>query len=152
MPPSILHLFKALLEDQKFHNLVQMLPLSSKKPFMQLVTSVLVDQVQSLHRVLLEYHTSPSDHMVVFLPTHTLPHQSYHQYLRLKTEVIIANTSTRNSDLLPKDTSTFTELEIIIALSVVEITTAFTEVDVSWVPLQEQFAIYVFRLQAPLVL
>ena len=130
MPPSILHLFKAFLEDQKFHILVQMLPLSSKKPFMQLVVSVLVDQVQSLHRVLLEYHTSPLDHMAVFLPTHTLPHQSYRQYLRLKTEAAIANTSIRNSDLLPKDTSTFTALEIIMALSVEEIATEFSLDDV----------------------
>jgi hypothetical protein len=118
---------------------------------MQLVVSVIVDQVQSLHPVLPEYHTSPLDHMAVFLLTHTLPHQSYHQYLRLKTEVAIANTSIHSSDLPPKDTSTFAVLEIIIALSLVEITTAFTEVDVSWVPMQVQFVIYVFRSQVPLV-
>ena len=107
-----------------------MLPLSSKKPFMQLVVSVLVDQVQSLHQVLLEYRTSPLDHMAVFLLTHTLPHQSYHQYLRLKTKAAIANTSIHNSDLLPKDTSTFTALEIIMALSVEGIAKGFSVEDV----------------------
>ena len=44
MQPSILHLFEVLLEDRKSHIMVQMLPSSSKKPFMQLVNAVPVDQ------------------------------------------------------------------------------------------------------------